>query len=224
MSRTRRAPGGLQIGRRPDPNGKKHLGRIFDMNSLVRRQTLGDLLRRSAARSPHKLAIACGDNALELRPSSTRSVDRLAAGLPSSGVVKGERVAILARNSHAFAAMRFALARLGAVLVPINFMLKPDEVAYILRHAGARMLATDSGLAPVARAASEQVSTVERLIWLPSEGAERGAGRHDRLPCAGRLHGRGAGGRPRRRRPRPDRLHQRHRVARRRARCSRTTR
>ena len=31
------------------------------MNSLVRRQTLGDLLRRSAARSPHKLAIACGD-------------------------------------------------------------------------------------------------------------------------------------------------------------------
>ena len=50
---------------------------------------------------------------------------------------KGDRVAVLARNSHAFAALRFALARLGAVLVPINFMLKADEVAYILRHAGA---------------------------------------------------------------------------------------
>ena len=61
---------------------------------------------------------------------------------------------MLARNSHAFVAMRFALARLGAVLVPINFMLKAEEVAYILRHAGATMLATDSGLAPLARAAT----------------------------------------------------------------------
>jgi fatty-acyl-CoA synthase len=34
---------------------------------------------------------------------------------------------VLARNSHAFAALRFALARLGAVLVPINFMLKAEE-------------------------------------------------------------------------------------------------
>ncbi len=139
------------------------------MTSVVRRQTLGDLLRRSAARSPHKLAIACGDTRWSYGQFNA-TVDRLAAGLAERGVTKGERVAILARNSHAFAAMRFALARLGAVLVPVNFMLKPDEVAYILRHAGARMLATDSGLAPVARAASAQVATVERLIWLPSEG------------------------------------------------------
>ncbi len=139
------------------------------MNSLVRRQTLGDLLRRSASRSPEKLAIVCGETRWTYRQFNA-IVDRLAAGLAERGVVKGERVAILARNSHAFAALRFALARLGAVLVPINFMLKPDEVAYILRHAGARMLATNSGLAPVARAAREQVSTVEHLIWLPSEG------------------------------------------------------
>jgi len=145
------------------------------MNSLVRRQTLGDLLRRSAARSPHKLAIACGETRWTYGQFNA-IVDRLAAGLAEQGVVKGERVAILARNSHAFAAMRFALARLGAVLVPINFMLKPDEVAYILRHAGARMLATDSGLAPVARSAREQVSTVERLIWLPSEGPSEAQG------------------------------------------------
>ncbi len=36
------------------------------------------------------------------------------------GVVKGDRVAILARNWHGFAALRFALARLGAVLVPMT--------------------------------------------------------------------------------------------------------
>ena len=111
------------------------------MNSLVHRQTIADLLRRSAKRVPAKLAIACG----EVRwtyAEFDHHCDRVAAGLGTHGVVKGDRVAVLARNSHGFAALRFALARLGAVLVPINFMLKAEEAAYILRHAGARMLAT----------------------------------------------------------------------------------
>jgi fatty-acyl-CoA synthase len=84
-------------------------------------------------------------------------------------VRQGDRVAVLARNSHGFAALRFALARLGAVLVPINFMLKADEVAYILRHAGARTLATDSGLADLARAAAALDTAVQDFVWLPSE-------------------------------------------------------
>ncbi len=139
------------------------------MNSIIRRQTLGDLLRRSAARTPQKTAVICGDVSWSYSEFNA-IVDRLAAGLAERGIGKGERIAILARNSHAFAALRFALARLGAVLVPINFMLKPEEVAYILKHAGARLLATDSGFAPLARAAREMAPAVEQLIWLPSEG------------------------------------------------------
>src|SRR5512135_2136689 len=140
------------------------------MHPAIHRQTLGDLLHRSACRTPDKLAIACG----EVRWSYAefdRLCDRLAAGLAERGVGKGERVAVLARNSHTFAALRFALARLGAVLVPINFMLKADEAAYILRHAGARLLATDSGLADLARAAAALDTAVEQLVWLPSEQA-----------------------------------------------------
>jgi fatty-acyl-CoA synthase len=95
--------------------------------------------------------------------------DRLAAGLARMEVGKGTRVAVLARNSHAFAALRFALARLGAVLVPINFMLKAQEVAYILRHAGAVLLATDSGLAELARSAAALDTQVRHFVWLPSE-------------------------------------------------------
>ncbi|WP_407156949.1 acyl-CoA synthetase [Bradyrhizobium sp. STM 3557] len=138
------------------------------MDSIVRRQTLGDLLRRSAARNPDKLAVVCGDTGWSYAEFHG-IVDRLAAGLAARGITKGERLAILARNSHAFVALRFALARLGAVLVPINFMLKAEEVAYILRHAGARMLATDTGLAPLARGAAALVPAIEQLIWLPSE-------------------------------------------------------
>jgi acyl-CoA synthetase (AMP-forming)/AMP-acid ligase II len=43
-----------------------------------------------------------------------------------------------------FTALRFALARLGAVLVPINFMHKADEVAYFLRSAGTSALGPGS--------------------------------------------------------------------------------
>jgi fatty-acyl-CoA synthase len=117
---------------------------------------------------PGKLAIACGATRWTYAEFD-RITDRLAAGLGQRGVAKGTRVAILARNSHAFAAMRFALARLGAILVPVNFMLKADEIAFILRHAGATMLATDSVLAPQARAAAALDTAVRDMIWLPAE-------------------------------------------------------
>ncbi len=139
------------------------------MHAALRRQTLADVLHRSAARHPDRLAIACG----ELRWTYAEFdalVSRLGAGLAAQGVAKGTRVAVLARNSHAFAALRFALARIGAVLVPINFMLKADEAAYILRHAGASMLATDSALAGLARAAAALDTAVQQFLWLPSEG------------------------------------------------------
>ncbi|HXE20760.1 MAG TPA: AMP-binding protein, partial [Rhodoferax sp.] len=136
------------------------------MSPMIRRQTLADILRRSARRTPAKTAVICGSTTWSYAEFE-RITERVAAGLAGHGVGKGDRVAILARNSHAFAALRFALARLGAVLVPINFMLKADEVAYILRHAGAQMLATDSGLAELARAGAALDTSVRELVWLP---------------------------------------------------------
>jgi fatty-acyl-CoA synthase len=73
----------------------------------------------------------------------------------------------------AFAALRFALARLGAVLVPINFMLGPDEVAYILRHAGAPV-----GVAPdmieLGRDGAARDTQVVDCSWLPGEDTPGG--------------------------------------------------
>jgi len=153
------------------------------MISKARRQTLADLVRRSARRHPDKLAIVCGDTRWTFEQLDA-VVERLAAGLAGSGISAGDRVAVLARNSHAFVALRFAVARLGAVLVPINFMLRAEEVAYILRHAGARVLATDSGLAQLARDAAARDTAVGEFIWLPSEDPSEpaeGMTRFDRL-------------------------------------------
>jgi fatty-acyl-CoA synthase len=157
---------------------------------IVRRQTIADALHRTAQRLPAKTAIVCGSTAWTYAEFNA-FVSRLAAGLHHMGVNQGDKVAVLARNSHGFAALRFALARRGAVLVPINFMLKAEEVAYILRHAGAKVLATDSGLTELARTAAELDTQVRQFIWLPSEGAsEHSPGMHpfdELVACTDRL-------------------------------------
>ena len=160
------------------------------IHPVVRRQTIADALRRTAIRLPAKTGIVCGDTQWTYAEFDAL-VSRLTAGLAQIGVAEGARVAVLARNSHGFAALRFALARRGAVMVPINFMLKADEVAYILRHAGAQTLATDSGLADLARAAAALDTQVAQFIWLPSEEpSEPVAGMHnfnDLAACADTL-------------------------------------
>ena len=138
------------------------------MNKHHNRQTLGDLLRRSAARMPGKLAVRCGSTDWTFAEFD-RVANRLAAGLAAQNVQLGDRVAVLARNSHAFVALRFALARLGAVIVPINYMLNASEVRYILDHSGASLLCVDTEMAPVGREAAVGTA-VKGLVWLPSEG------------------------------------------------------
>jgi fatty-acyl-CoA synthase len=137
------------------------------MNSALRRQTLGDLLRRTAKRYPQRAAIRCGAT-LWTYSQFDAICNRLAAGLAATGIGPGDRVAIIARNSHAFAALRFAVARVGGVLVPINFMLSAPEAQFILQHSGAKLLCVDSEFAEVGRAAARGTG-VERLAWLPSE-------------------------------------------------------
>ena len=169
------------------------------MHSVTRRQTLADLLHRSAARTPDKTAIVCGDTrwtyaefdahqrARRRRPRRARRRQ----GRPRRGA--GAQLPCLR-------ALRFALARLGAVLVPINFMLKAEEVAYILRHAGATMLATDSGLAALARAAAALDTAVRDLSGCRRKSPSEPRGRHDRASTQlAACETRAAGRRPRQR-------------------------
>ena len=139
------------------------------MTLVHSRQTLSDLLRRTARRTPGKLAIRCGQVDWSFAEFDD-ICNRLAGGLAQSGIGVGDRVAVLARNSHGFAALRFALARLGAVLVPINFMLNAHEVRFILEHSGAKTLCVDSGLTALGREAASGTA-IRQLVWLPSEEA-----------------------------------------------------
>ena len=130
-------------------------GDLTSTMAKAREHSIGDLLRRSAAREPNKPALACGS--VRWTFSELEAIcNRLARGLLGLGVKKGDRLAVLSRNSHAFAAMRFALARIGAVLVPINFMLNPEEINFILKSSGAKLLAVGPDFVETGRAAQRQ--------------------------------------------------------------------
>jgi fatty-acyl-CoA synthase len=134
----------------------------------IYQHSLADLLRRTAARVPSKLAIQCGDTRWSYAEFE-HVCARLAAGLWRHNIRPGDRVAILSRNSHAFAAMRFALARIGAVLVPVNFMLNAEEIAFILQSSGAVALAVGPDFVETGRAAVARGGKVGTLFWLPGE-------------------------------------------------------
>ncbi|MBV9174945.1 MAG: long-chain-fatty-acid--CoA ligase [Chloroflexi bacterium] len=131
------------------------------------------MLRRTARRLPHKQALLFKERTWTYAELDA-DCNRIAHGLAAIGVRKGEHVAILSRNSAAFVLLRFALARLGAVLVPINFMLNPSEVAFVLRHAGVRVLCAAPDLAETASLAAAQETPVEQLVCL-EDGAEQAA-------------------------------------------------
>ncbi|QKR99888.1 long-chain-fatty-acid--CoA ligase [Sphingomonas sp. CL5.1] len=133
----------------------------------ARHQSLSTLLRRSAARHGNKPAIICGEISWSYLMFDD-IVDALGRGLIDRGIAKGDRVAILARNSHVFAALRFAVARIGAVLVPINFMLTAEEVRYVLDHSGARLLFVDR--TTKALGLDARTAAVEAIFGIAGEG------------------------------------------------------
>lgn len=143
-------------------------GMLDDAVNTIHRHCLGDVLRRTAQRVPDKAGIICG-KVQWTYAEFDRICTRLADALSARGVRFGDRVAILSRNSHAFAAMRFALARMGAVMVPINFMLNADEVGFILRSSGAETLLVGAGFESLCATAAGKDTSVKRTFWLPGE-------------------------------------------------------
>src|SRR6186713_1092522 len=69
-------------------------------------------------------------------------IDSMQRGLSALGIVRGSRVAALDRNSDDYILLHYALAGMGAILVPINIMLRASEVAYILNNCAPTLLMT----------------------------------------------------------------------------------
>ncbi|MBS3809687.1 MAG: AMP-binding protein [Desulfobacterales bacterium] len=101
--------------------------------NVVRRASMGDMLVRTAARNPDKKVFSFRDAQFTYRQFN-EAVNRCAGSLAKLGVKKGDRAAILSHNCHQFVIYWWALLKLGAIVTPLNFMLKPEEIEFIINH------------------------------------------------------------------------------------------
>jgi fatty-acyl-CoA synthase len=109
-----------------------------------------------ARTEPDRTALVCGEVRLGYAQLHRR-VEAAAGLMVSRGLRPGDVVALLMKNGAAFVELALAASWAGAVLLPINYRLSPDEVDYIARHAGARLMFVDESLGASARGCPDVV-------------------------------------------------------------------
>lgn len=118
---------------------------------------VGDLLRAQARVTPAKRFLTCGENEVGFAALDART-DAIAAGLAAAGVGKSDRVAIVCSNRIEMLELFFAVAKLGAIQVPLNAYLKGEFLRYQLADSQASALIVD---------ASAQAAVAPMLANLP---------------------------------------------------------
>ena len=113
---------------------------------MIRRKDLYTALSDSAFRMPDKIALVeAGTNKKISFHELLMQVDRAADMYFEHGIRKGDRVAIAHRNSIDTVVANFALYKLGAVSIPMNFMVtKAEEIEFILNNASAKAVVTQA--------------------------------------------------------------------------------
>lgn len=129
--------------------------------------TLVELARDSARQFGDLPAIVFGGRTTT-HTEFDRITDRVAAGLSSRGIVPGDRVGLYCVNSDAFAFAYFGILKAGATVVPVNLLLNPREIAYILNDAGVKGLIYFELFAEAVKAIGSQVSGVGCRVCIGS--------------------------------------------------------
>ncbi|GAA1860484.1 long-chain-fatty-acid--CoA ligase [Brevibacterium marinum] len=120
-------------------------------------------LRRSAEAFPDKRAVVYYDETMTYRELFA-AVERRAHALRAAGIESGDRVAYLVPNIPEMLMAAYAVPLAGAVLVPINTRLAPEEVRYICNHSQAKLLVVDTALWPSVTPVVDGFDTIERIV------------------------------------------------------------
>src|SRR5688500_15053894 len=98
--------------------------------------------------------------------------DRWAAALQRLGVRHGDRVAVIAPNTHAMLEAFYGVPQLGAVIVPLNYRLTAEDFVYLIEHSGARVVCAHSDYLDAIDSIRTRLTRVEHFVAL--EGARGG--------------------------------------------------
>jgi fatty-acyl-CoA synthase len=130
-----------------------------------------DFARRTRALYGDREAVVDGTLRLTYTQFFDR-VDRWSAALLALGVKAGDRVAYIAPNTHAQLESFYSVPQIGAVLVPVNYRLTPDDFSYIITHSGATVVCAHTDYLEAVDKVRSDLPDVRHFIAL--EGSREG--------------------------------------------------
>lgn len=107
--------------------------------SISQTSSIPEMLRATARQYGDQPAILFPDRSVSFAEVD-RASDAIAVSLAAEGITKGDRIGLFCINSDAFATAYAGIVKSGAVVVPVNLLLNPKEIVYILKDAGVRGL------------------------------------------------------------------------------------
>jgi acyl-CoA synthetase (AMP-forming)/AMP-acid ligase II len=122
-------------------------------------------LRYAEQQYPRRTAVVCGKERFTYAQFAER-VSRLAGGLRKAGVRAGDRVAFLSTNCHRLLEAYYGVIEAGAVLLPLNIRLAPQELAYILNDSGACVLFLQGHFFELVESFRSELTTVKAFYCL----------------------------------------------------------
>lgn len=129
---------------------------------------LGELVARAAARTPNKTAIIFQHHKITYSQLN-EGVNRVANGLATLGVKKGDRVALYMHNLPQFIEAFYGAQVVGATVIPMNVMYKAGEIEYIMNDAGVKAILTLAPFYPNVQAIRDKVRSLEHAIVLSND-------------------------------------------------------
>jgi acyl-CoA synthetase (AMP-forming)/AMP-acid ligase II len=121
------------------------------------------IIKRNARVAGERTSLIYRDERVSHRQYLER-VNRLARGLSAVGIGRGDRIGVLAMNSLEFMYLYGAAAKLGAIMLPVNWRLKPEEVEYVLCDGAPRVVFADGEFQGLVESLSSGLGFVERYF------------------------------------------------------------
>ncbi len=145
--------------------------------NLATRFCVGDLLTRSCDLFADRVAIVDSSAGAITYAQLNQAAGAIGGSLVDFGVEHQEPVAMLMANSWKFVATFFGCASAGLVAMPINLMLNPQDIAWILRDSGATIVVADQQFIPLLETILPQTPSIERAVGVGGELPTSVAGR-----------------------------------------------
>ena len=143
---------------------KENLEFLMNRYNKVNRWVIADMIRRSAYHYPDKTALIYGDKSLTYAELE-RECNRTANALTALGVQKYDRVAILAHNTIHHVLTWLGCAKIGAIYLAINYLLRGKDISYCINHSESKVFIIEDALFDLVKDVMDDMPTVKTFIW-----------------------------------------------------------